>query len=284
MAIIRKPNHSVSILTRDKSVREVLNDRNTTKKFSEHNPPINVSHIQRFRSGNGYKLFCNKDMADTLLRGEVTLPIRGEYKVVPTRLFCACRVKMNDDEDISVISAVLRLAVEVSSEEIYADRVLDDGVVRVVMQSPETWLLVRSFREHKITLGGKEFILSGCEFPKRGSNANELERRVTTLERRQEKVVEECTGLGRQMDGIENKINNGLSELRDSLLQVERRNEDRMERMREAQESRDREYNRRLLDMNASFEVKMDMVYSKMASQLSRYLDDADRKRSGTNS
>ena len=186
---------------------------------------------------------------------------------------------MQGDEDISTISAVFRVAVGDGEENVFADKVLETGMVRVVVHSPDTWERVRSFKELEVTLGEKVFSLTGCEFRRRKGNGNELERRVKAIENRQGDMTEEYTRLQRRVDGVENKVDKGLEGLRENLLEVERRNEDIIIKFREAQERRDREYQKKLLDLNTTFELKLDRVYDRMVNQISRYLDNDDWKR-----
>lgn len=283
MTIIRKPANSISIITRDKEVMAALDHPEILDKFASQAPPIVISSIRRFKSSTGYKLYCTKDTATTILRGEVTLPFSGKFRVAPTRYFCACSIAMKGDEDISVISAVFRHALGDGDEDVFADRVLAQGVVRVITHSPESWMRVRSFNAFSVDLGEKNFVLTGCDFPRRndaGDSNSVLERKVMELEREQKRVSKECTGLGERMNELETKLEKGLSGLRDSLIEIERRNDDRMERMRVVQENRDIEYEKKLIRMNDSFEAKMQLAYNRMTDQLTRYLDRADQGRS----
>ena len=285
MSVTRTPGHSVSILTKDSKIIAELNDPNTPKSFSERSPPIPISHIRRFRSGNGYKLFCSKETVSSLLGGECTLPLEGEYKLVPSRLFVACKISMEEDQDIFVISAVIRQGLGGGNADlIFADRVLDDGIVRVVVHNPEDWAAVRAFKCKSVVLGGVTYVLTGCNFPKRQKTGGDVNRRLAELERLQEEARDERKQMNSRIDGIEGKVENGFRDLRENLVELDRRGEARMKEMVAAQESRDNLFEERLLSLNKSFEGKMEFLYTRMSQQVTRLLDEVSvpRRTGGT--
>lgn len=184
MPVCNRPREGFVILTTDSEVHGALmNYERMKEKFSESGLP--VTGIFRFRSKTGFRLHCDKEVAERAVGGSATLPLSGEFRVVPMRYYLDLGIITEHEVDTACIVQVLAIAASCQTSEIEIEKILGVNAVRARVISTELWMSLHRMSSLTIEYRGARFEINALREGFKGvtdKGVSELSERMNRME------------------------------------------------------------------------------------------------------